>query len=77
MLKINKKIDAFFILLRRKNSKTMALNFLMKLIKNKLTSIMNLSYIFRNIFEIYKKSMGDDLTKYFQNKKEPNHFLYF
>ena len=52
------KIDAFFIVLRRENSKPHALNFLKNLILNEI-EVPTISYIFRNINEIFRKGYED------------------
>lgn len=64
------KTDAFFIILRRNNSKYIALNFLTNLIITKSMTIMNLSYIFRNLFEIYKKSLINDQINLKESKNK-------
>ena len=58
------KIEAFFIILRRKNSKIPAITYLKKLILNEADQIV-ISYIFRGIHQIYCNSFKDKLKKLF------------
>lgn len=54
------KIEALFLILRRRGCKKSALNFLYHLILSK-TSILNLSYIFRNLMDAYKRAEKEQL----------------